>query len=85
MAHPKKVAIVFGLILAAVHVVWVTLVALSWAQPLVDFSLWAHMVNFPVVVGSFDVTAAVTVIVVAFLIGSTIGYVGATIWNKVKH
>lgn len=70
-----------GKLLGGVHLVWAVLVALGWAQALVNFSMWAHMISVPIVVGAFDLTAAITVILVATVIGYVIGYVFAKIWN----
>jgi membrane protein DedA with SNARE-associated domain len=39
------------------------------------------MVSVPVVVNAFDLSAAVTVIVIAAIIGCIVGYVFANIWN----
>ena len=71
-ANPKKVALVGGTILGGWHVVWSLLVLLGWAQALVEFSMWAHMAHFAVIIGPFDVSAAATVIIIA----SIVGYVG---------
>ncbi len=82
---PYKVGLTFGMLLGGLHVLWSALVLLQWAQPLVNFSMWAHMAHFDLTVGPFDPTAAVTVIVIATLIGCGIGYALATIWNKVHQ
>ena len=85
MAHPKKVALVFAAMLGGAHLLWSILIALGWAQPLVNFSMWAHMVKMSVVVQPFDITAAVTVIIIASAIGYVVGYIGAIVWNKVRR
>ena len=79
--NPKKVGLAVGKLVGGVHLVWSILVLLGWAQALVNFSLWAHMVSVPVVVEQFNLTAAVTVILVATAIGFVLGYVFAKIWN----
>lgn len=79
--NPTKTGLAVGKLIGGVHFVWAVLVALGWAQALVNFSLWAHMVSTPVVVGAFDITAAVTVILVATAIGFVLGYAFAHIWN----
>jgi len=78
---PVKTGLAVGKLVGGLHVVWSILVALGWAQPLVNFSQWAHMISTPVVVKDFDLSAAVTVVIVAALIGCVIGYVFAKIWN----
>ena len=79
--NPRKTGLALGKLLAGLHLVWAVLVALGWAQMLVNFSMWAHMVNTSVVVGPFDLYAAVTVVVVASLAGYIIGFVFAKISN----
>lgn len=65
------------------HVVWSLLVLLGWGQSLVNFSLWAHMMQAPVVIGPFEAGAAATVIVIASIIGYAVGYILAAVWNRV--
>lgn len=79
--NPTKTGIALGGLVGGLHLVWAVLVALVWAQPLVNFSAWAHMVSVPVVVKDFELTAAVTVIVVAALVGYVVGNIFARIWN----
>ena len=83
--NPKKVALVGAVMLGGWHILWSLLVLVGWAQPLVDFSMWAHMVHTAVIIGPFEVGAAVTVIVVASLVGYAVGYIVATVWNKVHR
>ncbi|OGG41092.1 hypothetical protein A2118_01405 [Candidatus Kaiserbacteria bacterium GWA2_50_9] len=79
--NPSKTGLALGKLFGTVHFVWAILVALGWAQALVSFSQWAHMVSVPVVVGEFDFSAAITVVLVATLVGYVLGYIFATIWN----
>lgn len=80
---PKKAGLVGAVIIGGWHVVWSLLVILGWAQSLVNFSLWAHMMRIPVVAGPFDAGASATVIVIAAIVGYAIGYILATVWNRV--
>ena len=79
--NPTKTGLALGKLLGGVHLVWAVLIALGWAQALVNFSMWAHMVSVPVVVQAFDLSAAITVIVVATIIGYILGFAFARIWN----
>lgn len=80
-----KASLAVGGLVGTVHVIWSVFVALGWAQVLVNFSLWAHMVSLPVVIQPFDLTASVTVVIVASLIGCIIGYIFARIWNRMHR
>ena len=82
---PKKTALALGKLLGGIHLVWAVLVALGWAQALVNFSMWAHMVNTSVVVQGFNFIAALTVVVVASFVGCVIGYAFARLWNRLHR
>jgi len=79
--NPIKTGIALGKFIGGVHLVWALLVALGWAQALVNFSLWAHMVSYPVVIETFSFSAAVSVIVIASIVGYIFGYAFAHAWN----
>ncbi|MBI5005018.1 MAG: hypothetical protein HZC03_00175 [Candidatus Lloydbacteria bacterium] len=80
-----KVGCVFGTFLGGVHLVWALLVFLGWAQPLINFSLWAHMIQLPYVVGPFNLSAAATLVVFTSFLGYIFGSVVAMVWNKVHQ
>ncbi len=79
--NPRKTGLALGKLLGGVHLLWAIIVALGWAQTLVNFSQWAHMVSMPVVVKPFDISAAVAVVVTATVVGYVLGHVFAKIWN----
>lgn len=80
--NPVKTGLAVGMLVGVVHVVWALFVLLGWGQSIVNFSLWAHMISVPVVVKAFDFSAAISVIVVATIIGYIVGFVFARIWNR---
>ncbi len=81
--NTHKAGLVGAIMLGGFHVLWSLLILLGWAQPLVNFSMWAHMVASGPVFTSFDAVAALTVIVIAACIGYAVGLVFSTVWNKV--
>ena len=81
--NTHKAGLVGAIMLGGFHVLWSVLVFLGWAQALVNFSMWAHMVESGPVFGPFDATSALTVIVVASCIGYAVGFILSTVWNKV--
>ena len=85
MANNHKVGLVVGALLGGWHLLWSILVALGWGQPLINFVLWAHMIHLPYVVGPFDITAAVTLIVLTAVVGYILGYICAWVWNRVHR
>ncbi len=84
MANRNRIGLVFGAVLGGWHLVWALLVLSGVAQMFYDFILWAHMIHLPLTVGPFDLTAAVTLVIVTSLIGYVFGYTGAWVWNKIR-
>lgn len=82
MANAHKVGLVSGLLLGGWHVVWSLLVLSGFAQMVYDFILWAHMIHLQLVVGPFDATAALTLVVVTAVMGYVGGYTGTLVWNR---
>ena len=83
--NPTKTGLAFGKLVGGVHLVWAILVALGWAQALMDFIFWAHMFNLEFVVKPFDASAAITLIIVTSIIGAIFGYFMAIIWNRLHR
>jgi hypothetical protein len=85
MASPNKVGLVIGALIGGWHLAWSLLVLVGWAQPIIDFIFWAHMIQPIYVVKAFNLLAAITLIVITATSGYVFGYVGAVIWNKVHR
>ena len=71
-----------GVFVGGLHLVWSVLLALGWAQALVDFKLRMHMISVPVVVNSFDLSTAVMLVIVTTIAGYIIGNIFARVWNR---
>lgn len=85
MASPHKVGLVIGALIGGWHFVWSVIVLLGWAQPILDFIFWAHMIQQVYFVKPFDPMAAVVLIVITSAIGYIFGFLGAVIWNKLHR
>lgn len=83
MANAHKVGLVFGTLLGGFHLAWALLIFLGVAQMMVDFVFWAHMIHMPITVGPFDITATVALVVMTYVIGYALGYIGARVWKRV--
>jgi len=79
--NPNKTGLVFGTFLGAWHFVWVVFVTLGWAQPIVDFVFWMHMIKPVYVIGPFRIANALILIAVTGAIGYVGGFVLAALWN----
>ena len=82
---PAKSAVTFAVLIGGFHLVWSILVALGWAQAIIDFVFWAHMLGIPVIVKAFDPTATLTLIIITSIIGALFGYFMAIIWNRLHR
>ena len=71
----------FGACIALFHAAWAALVAVRWAQPLLDFIFRLHFITPPYRVGAFDPVTALMLVGVTFALGAVGGCVFAAIWN----
>jgi hypothetical protein len=85
MTNPNKVGLVLGVLIGGWHLFWSLLVAIGWAQPIIDFVFWAHMIKPVYFVKPFDPVAAVTLILITAIIGYIFGFLGAVIWNRLHR
>ncbi len=74
-----------GALIGGWHFVWSLFVGIGWAQPIIDFIFWAHMIKPVYLVKPFDPTAAVTLIVLTAVLGYMFGFFGAVIWNRLHR
>jgi hypothetical protein len=84
MLNAHKVGLGTAVFLAGWHVFWVLLVLLGFAQPLINFIFWAHMIQPIYVTKPFDPVAAGVLIVLTAVTGYAFGFIAATIWNRVR-
>jgi len=85
MTNPNKVGLVLGVLIGGWHLFWSLLVAIGWAQPIIDFVFWAHMIKPVYFVKPFDPVAAVTLILITAIIRYIFGFLGAVIWNRLHR
>lgn len=81
--NKHKTGLSLGIFVGTLHFLWSILVALGFAQTLATWSMNWHMVSSQFTVLPFNLTSALTLVVVSALGGYAIGYLFATIWNKV--
>ncbi|MBI3443083.1 hypothetical protein HY008_00225 [Candidatus Woesebacteria bacterium] len=81
---PSSVGLVLGTFAGGMHLLWSLLVLLGFAQPLLDWITWIHFLNNPLIVGNFEATRALVLIVVTFAVGYGVGFVLAHLWNLIQ-
>jgi len=84
-ANPNRVGFVIAALIAGWHVLWAVLVLVGWAQSILDFVFWEHMINPVYVVRPFDLRAATTLVIVTGVVGYVFGFTGAVIWNRLHR
>ncbi len=85
MINPLKAGVTFGALLGGYHLCWSLLVALGWAQTLIDFVFWMHLIQPVFVIRPFSLTAAAALIVFTSIAGFVIALLLAALWNKLHH
>jgi hypothetical protein len=83
--NTNNVGLAVGGVFAAWHLLWSLLVAAGWAQPLIDSVYRMHFLEVPIMVLPFDVSTAVSLVFVTFIVGYLIGYVFGTVWNRLHQ
>lgn len=85
MTNPNKAGLALGGLIGGWHVFWALLVLLGWAQPLLDFIFWAHMLQSIYLVKVFDPRAALILVIITSFSGYVFGFIGAVLWNKLHR
>jgi hypothetical protein len=82
---PVRLGVTFGLFLALFHAGWALLVALGWAQLLIDLAFWAHFIKPPYQIEAFETGRALVLVVFVFAVGLAMGIGGGYLWNRLAR
>ena len=74
---PTKTAVAVGTVVGLWHVIWVTLVGVGWAKPVLDFILRLHFIQLQFELAPYSATTAATLVILTFAIGAFFGLVFA--------
>lgn len=80
--HPIKAAATLAVLVGGWHLCWSILVALGWAQTLINFIFWIHFIQPIYVIQPFNLGLAAGLVALTSLLAFVIGLVFATIWNR---
>lgn len=83
--HPVRTGVAFGAFMGLWHLIWSMLVALGWAQAIIDFVLWMHFMKVPVTTAPFSLPTAAVLVAVTALIGFAAGTAFGALWNWVQR
>ncbi len=78
---PTKTAVAVGSVIGLWHLVWVTLVGIGWAKPVMDFILKLHFIKLQYALAPYAATTAGELVILTFVIGAVFGFVFSLIWN----
>lgn len=84
-ANPSRVAMILAALYGGWHLLWSALVAVGWAQPILNFVFWMHFLKPAFVVGPFDIGTALVLVGVTTAIGAGLGWMLALLWNLVHR
>lgn len=79
--NPAKAGLALGAVVALWHFLWVSLVALGWAKPLMDFVLRLHFIQLQYELAPFALATAAALVALTFCVGALFGIVFALVWN----
>lgn len=77
-------ALMGGVVLAGLHLVWAILVMTGLGQIYLDFMLWAHMIHMQITIGPFELLNTVVLLIVTFVFGYILGWLFAYCWNRIS-
>ena len=79
--NKNKVGLTVGVFVAIFHALWAVLVALGFAQTLINWVLPLHFVDMLVSVIAFTWVNALLITVMSFVGGYIMGWIFAALWN----
>jgi hypothetical protein len=79
--NPAKAGLSVGFVIGLWHLIWVTLVAMGWAKPVMDFVLRLHFIQLRYELAPFAAGTAMMLVAFTFCIGALFGVIFALVWN----
>lgn len=83
--NPNEAGLALGGVIGLWHAVWSALVFLGLAKPFMDFILSLHFLSLTYKVAAFNLTTAITLVVITAIIGYLMGFVFGILWNSVAR
>jgi hypothetical protein len=76
-----KAGLVLATVVGGFHLCWTILIALGWAQAVIDFVFWMHFIKPLYVIEPFEFARAVMLVAMTGGMGFLMGSVFALVWN----
>jgi hypothetical protein len=80
-----KAAMSVGTVFGAFHVLWVVLVGIGWAQPVLDFFLELHFIKLDYQLAPYSAVTGLALVAVTFSAGALLGAIFALVWNALSE
>lgn len=82
--NKTRAGLILGAFLGLFHLVWAIMVAIGFAQAILDFIYKIHFLNNPFTIQAFSIGNAVLLVLVTAAVGFVGGWILAFLWNKLK-
>jgi hypothetical protein len=82
---PVKAGLALGAVLGGFHLCWSLLVAMGWAQAVIDFIFWVHFIKPVYTIEPFNAGIAGILIVITSLVGFLLAFVFGLLWNRLHR
>ncbi|MFA5792711.1 MAG: hypothetical protein WC897_02450 [Candidatus Gracilibacteria bacterium] len=82
--NKNRAGMILGAFLGTFHLVWAILVAVGFAQYILDFIYKIHFLSNPFVIQEFNILTAVLLVAFTSLIGLVLGWFLAFLWNILR-
>lgn len=79
--NPIKTGVAVGAVVGLWHLIWVTLVGIGWAKPMLEFILQLHFIKLHFELAPYAATTAGELVFLTFAVGAAFGFIFATVWN----
>jgi hypothetical protein len=80
--NKNKTGLALGAFLVVVYFVWLVLVAVGLAKPLMDMVFSLQHFAFDYSIAPFAIMPAIGLLIYAFVAGYVLGWIFAAAWNK---
>ncbi len=80
--RPSRAGLVFAMLLGGYHLFWSLLVAIGWAQTLIDFIFRIHFIKPVYVIEQFNAGTALLLVAVTSALGYIVGWSFGVLWNR---
>lgn len=82
--NKTRAGLILGAFLGLFHLVWAIMVAVGFAQAILDFIYKIHFLNNPFTIQAFSVGNAALLVLVTAAVGFVGGWILAFLWNALR-